>query len=140
MLNNLVLVGRVATKPDVRSFDDGSRVADFMLAVERPFRAQGSDKPETDFFKISVWQSYADVVYTYCGVGSVIGVKGRIASRRIEVGERKINTVEVIGERIAFIHTVRPAEETVKEEVEEMNEVDINDEIEDIPPAKKNKK
>ena len=129
MLNNLVLVGRVATKPEVRTFEDGSRVADFTLAVDRPFKSIGGEKPDTDFFKITVWQAYADVVYTYCGVGSVIGVKGRIASRKIEIGERRVNTVDIIGERIAFIHTVRPNDNSSREEVQEITEAQINDQV-----------
>ena len=75
MLNNLVLVGRISNDPKIKLFDDGSKVCNFDLAVDRPFKNSEGTR-EVDFFPVSVWQGYADAVYQYCGAGSVIGIKG----------------------------------------------------------------
>lgn len=134
MLNNVILVGRVATKPEVKKFEDGTKVADFMLAVERPFKSQDG-KQESDFFKVSVWQGYADVVRDYCGVGSVIGVKARLAAKKLDIEGKKYSMIEVIGERVAFIHTVKPGEK--EDETVDIGEAELNDKVEKLTAKKK---
>jgi len=132
VLNNLVLVGRVSSEPQIRIFEDGAKVCNFDLAVDRPFKSQEGTK-ETDFFPITIWYSYADAVYQYCGVGSVIGVKGRLITRYQDVGGGKIKTVEIIGERVAFINAVRQKEKNdVNVQVDE-EEKDINEKFEKEP-------
>lgn len=40
----------------------------------------------------------------YCKKGSIIGVKGRLMMKFIEVDNKKYKTIEVIGERVTFIN------------------------------------
>ena len=138
MLNNLVLVGRVASEPTLRVFEDGAKVCNFDLAVDRPFKSQEGTR-EVDFFPVTVWYSYAEATHQYCGVGSVIGVKGRITTHMQDVGGIKIKTVEIIGERVAFINVVRTKERTDYNVQVDEEEKDINEEVieKEVKKAKK---
>ena len=141
MLNNLVLVGRISTEPRIKIFDDGSKVCNFDLAVDRPFKSQEGTR-EVDFFPVSVWQGYADAVYQYCGLGSVIGVKGRLITHTQDIGGMRIKSIEIIGERVAFINAIhqKGKNDTSSLNVDE-DEKDIDEVIEkETKKEAKNKK
>jgi len=104
MLNNLILVGRLADDPKYRVVEEGIKVCNFILAVERPFQNQETGNYDVDFIPVSVWRGLAESVATFCTKGSTIGLKGRLAMKQSEVNGIKINMVEVIAERVSFIH------------------------------------
>ncbi len=104
MLNNLILVGRLADNPKAHLFEDGVKVANFTLAVERPFQNQETGNYDVDFIPVAVWRGFADAVVQYCKKGSTVGIKGRIAVKQNEINGIKINQVEVIAERVSFIN------------------------------------
>lgn len=103
MLNNLILVGRLVEKPKLRELDDGTQVCNITLAVMKPFRNANTGEYGTDFIPISLWYGTAAVTQQYCDKGDIIGVKGRISTKVNEQNGINIHTVEVIGERVAFI-------------------------------------
>ncbi|MDD3171327.1 MAG: single-stranded DNA-binding protein [Bacilli bacterium] len=103
MLNNLILVGRIVDEVKITSIDSGQKVANFTLAVQRPFKNE-NDEYDTDFFPIQLWQGVADIAHDYCTKGSTVGIKGRIAAKTIDVQGTKAKTLDIIGERIAFIN------------------------------------
>lgn len=107
MLNNVILVGRLVNDPEVKTLENGTSVASITLAVMKGFKNQNGET-EVDFIKCSLWEGVATAASSFCKKGSIIGVKGRLASRdytiTFENGESKtIKTIEVIGERISFI-------------------------------------
>jgi len=106
VLNNLILVGRIVDDVKIATIESGQKVANFTLAVQRPFK----DEYDTDFFPIQLWQGVADIARDYCTKGSTVGVKGRLSAKTIEVQGIKIKTLDVIGERIAFINMKREDE------------------------------
>ncbi|MFA6843200.1 MAG: single-stranded DNA-binding protein [Bacilli bacterium] len=104
MINNLILVGRVADNPDFKNLDNGLKVCNLTLAVGRPFKDMTTGEYGTDFIKISLWSGIAQATYNYCNKGDIIGVKGRIADRVKEVDGINNHYLEVIGERVVFIY------------------------------------
>lgn len=119
MLNNLILVGRLADDPKVRTFEDGVKVCNFVLAVERPFQNQETGNYDVDFINVSVWRGFADAMLQYCKKGSTIGVKGRVAVKPTEINGVKLSMIEVIAERISFINLKtqqKPTTATLEEE------------------------
>ena len=63
---------------------------------------------DVDFIPVVLWDGIAEAVANNCKKGSVVGVKGRIQIRQIEVKEIKLNVLEVVGERVSFINIKRP--------------------------------
>lgn len=116
MLNNLILVGRLAEDPRVRTFDDGVKVCNFTLAVERPFQNQETGDYDVDFVPVSIWRGFADAVEKYCRKGSIVGVKGRVQMKQNDVNGIKLNMIEVIAERVSFIHLTSGKTETEEDE------------------------
>ena len=109
MLNNLILVGRIVDDVKIATIESGQKVANFTLAVQRPFKNE-EDEYDTDFFPVQLWQGVADIARDYCTKGSTVGVKGRLSAKTIDVQGIKVKTLDVIGERIAFINMKREDE------------------------------
>jgi len=104
MLNNVILVGRTVDEPKLVTLKDGVVVCNLTLAVVRPFKSQDTGEYETDFIPVVLWRGIAESVVEYCKKGSIIGVKGRLMMKFIEVNNKKYKTIEVIGERVTFIN------------------------------------
>lgn len=103
MINNVILVGRLADDPKLKTFDDGMNVCNITLAVTRPFKDMNTGEYGVDFINVSLWNGISTVAHQYTQKGDIIGVKGRISAKCKEVNGVNNYYLEVIGERIAFI-------------------------------------
>ncbi len=103
MLNQLILIGRLARDPEIKVLDDGRKVSDITLAVQRAFKNMDGNY-DTDFIKITVWEGLASAVESYCTKGAMIAVKARVQTYKFDLSEEKqMNMLEVIAERITFL-------------------------------------
>ena len=110
MINNVVLVGRVCKDVTLFTTENGYKVANIVLAVQRPFKST-DDVYETDFIDVKVQFTTAEISAEYITKGSIIGIKGRLASKLFTIGDKKINGIEMIGERVSFIQLAKKNEE-----------------------------
>jgi len=103
MLNQLILIGRLTHDPETKKLDDGRKVSEVVLAVQRSYKNMDGNY-DTDFIKISLWEGLATAVENYCKKGVMIAVKARVQTYKLELdNEKKINMLEVIGERVTFL-------------------------------------
>lgn len=103
MLNRVVLVGRLTKDVELRYTPSGVAVANFTLAVNRPFKNQQGEQ-EADFLSIVVWKRQAENAAEFLRKGSLAGVDGRVQSRSYDnnKGERVFVT-EVLAESVQFL-------------------------------------
>lgn len=103
MLNRIVLIGRLTRDPEVRYTPSGLAVANFTLAVDRPFKnAQG--ERETDFINIVVWRALAEACEKYLAKGKIAAVDGHLQIRSYEAKDGGKRTVaEVLAEDVRFL-------------------------------------
>ncbi len=105
MVNQVVLVGRLVSDPQLKSLEDGRKVANTTLALQRTFKNKHSDTYETDFIKCTLWSGIAENTAQYCKKGDTVGIKGRLAQKYYELNEEKsFSYPEVIVEKISFIN------------------------------------
>ena len=103
MLNQVVMVGRLVEKPIVEENENGKKVCNITLAVNRSFKnAEGIY--ETDFIKCTLWNGIAENTVEYCNKGDLISVKGRLQC----LGG---NELQVVAEKITFLSTNKTKEE-----------------------------
>lgn len=127
MINQVTLIGRIVEKPILRSYENDVNVATLTLAVTRPFKNMDGNY-ETDFIKITLWNWVAQSTCDYTQKGDIVGVKGRVAMKDTEVSfadqsqifKKKISILEIIGERVIFIHSNSKRSQSYKEAVGEM--------------------
>ena len=107
MLNQTVLVGRLVRDPELRETDNGKKVTNITLAVPRSYKNLNGEF-DTDFISCVLWKGVAESTVEYCKTGDLIGVKGRIQSRNIELeDETKRQIVEVVAEKVTFLSSKR---------------------------------
>src|SRR5690625_6970842 len=80
-MNRTILVGRLTRDPDLRYTPTGTAVANFTIAVNRPFKSKDGDQ-EADFINCVVWRKPAENLANYMIKGSQIGVDGRLQDRK----------------------------------------------------------
>src|SRR5690606_37455282 len=129
MLNRVVLVGRLTRDPELRYTPNGVAVANFTVAVNRPFRNQQGEQ-EADFINCVTWRKQAENLANYMRKGSLIGVDGRIQTRSYENQEgRRVWVTEVLAESIQFLEYKKDnknesARVTVRQEQQQKSETE----------------
>ncbi|MFD1019425.1 single-stranded DNA-binding protein [Thalassobacillus hwangdonensis] len=105
MLNRVVLVGRLTRDPDLRYTPNGVAVANFTIAVNRPFSSQSGDR-EADFINCVVWRRAAENLANFMKKGSLVGVDGRLQSRSFDNQEgKRVFVTEVVADSVQFLET-----------------------------------
>ena len=110
-MNNVVLVGRLTSNPEVTETEGGNQVTSVNVAVSRNYK-NVDGVYETDFIRCILWNEIATNTTEYCKIGDVIGIKGRLqtSSYDDENGKRHFVT-DVVAERITFLSSAKPKED-----------------------------
>ena len=102
MLNHAVLVGRIVKDLELKNTDKG-KVANITLAVPRAFKNYKGEY-DTDFISCVLWKGVAESTVEYCKKGDLVGIKGRIQTRDVELEDQTHKKhVEVIAEKVTFL-------------------------------------
>ena len=88
-MNTVMLVGRLAHDPEVRTTESGKNVVRISVAVNRSFK-----NPDG----------------VYCKKGDTVGVRGRLQVSHYEKDEQKIKKVDVIVEKLTFLSSKKADE------------------------------
>src|SRR5260221_3330289 len=81
MLNRVILIGRIATDPELKYTPSGIAVSSFRIAVNRPFGNQQTGESEADFIDLVTWRQQAEFAANYLSKGRLIAVEGRLQIR-----------------------------------------------------------
>lgn len=105
MINNVTLTGRLTRDPELRYTPTGIAVAQFILAVNRPFTNQDGQR-DADFIYCVAWRNLAENVANYLKKGSLIGIEGRLQTRNYDnQSGQRVYVTEVIVNRLHFLDT-----------------------------------
>jgi single-strand DNA-binding protein len=104
-MNKVILMGRLARDPDVRTTQSGMQVARMTIAVDRRIsRAKAQAGQQTaDFINLVAWDRTAEFAGQYLAKGRQILIEGRIQTGSYEGQDgTKRYTTDVICDRIEF--------------------------------------
>ena len=116
MINNVVLVGRLARAVDLRYTPNGTAYANFSIAIERRYQNQNGER-ETDFINCVMWRKAAENFANFTRKGSLVGIEGRVQTRSYDnPNGQKVYVTEVLAENFSFLESrnvteQRPANE-----------------------------
>ncbi len=77
MLNKVILIGRLATDPELRYTPSGVAVTSFRIAVDRPVARNEAGEKETDFIDIVAWRHSAEFAANYLNKGRLVAIDPR---------------------------------------------------------------
>ncbi|HEX9704036.1 MAG TPA: single-stranded DNA-binding protein [Gemmatimonadales bacterium] len=108
-LNKVLLIGNLGADPEVRTTNNGSRVATLSLATSRQWTGQNGEKQEkTEWHRVICWNNkgaqLADVAERFLKKGDRVYVEGRIEYRTWEDREKQTRyTTEVIAREMIML-------------------------------------
>lgn len=100
-INKVILVGNLGNDPEIRSFQNGGRVANLSLATSESWkdRATGERKEKTEWHRVVVFNSaLVDLAEKYLHKGSKLYIEGKLETRNYETstGEKRYTTEVVL--------------------------------------------
>lgn len=93
MLNQVVIVGRLARTPEEIILGENKKGLYITLAVQRSYKNE-EGRYDTDFISTLCLGNLGEKVLNYCKVGDLIGIKGRLEVR---------NNLNIIAEKLTFL-------------------------------------
>lgn len=106
-MNRIILIGRLATDPELKYTPSGVAVTDFRLAVDRPFKNASGEK-ETDFITVKAWRQQAEFITNYFHKGLRVAVEGRLEMRSwVAQDGTKRYAAEVVADHAEFADGAR---------------------------------
>jgi single-strand DNA-binding protein len=104
-----MLIGNLGADPEVRTTNNGARVANFSLATSRQWNSQTGERQEkTEWHRVICWNNkgaqLADLAEKYLKKGDRVYVEGRIEYRTWEDREKQTRYVtEVIAREVIML-------------------------------------
>ena len=107
-MNKVILVGRLAREPELRSTRTGAAVVSFTVACDRRCKQEG--ETQADFINCVAWNKTAEFVYQYFTKGMRIALDGSIQTRswQDQNGNKRYAT-EVLVDGVEFAQSKREA-------------------------------
>ena len=108
-LNKVMLIGNLGADPEVRTTNNGSKVANLSLATSRQWTGQGGDKQEkTEWHRVICWNNkgaqLADLAERFMKKGDRIYVEGRVEYRTWEDREKQTRYVtEIVAREVILL-------------------------------------
>lgn len=102
-MNKVILIGRLARDPEMRTTPSGVATTSFTIAVQRNYANAQGDR-EADFISCVAWRKQAENIAKYCSKGSQVAVEGRIQIRNYDAQDgTKRYVTEVIADNVSFL-------------------------------------
>lgn len=140
-VNKAILVGNLASDPEVRATASGHQVCSFRLATNRFWKdSSGQKQSRTEFHTVVAWGRLCDIAAKYLKKGGLAFIEGRIETRSWQdsSGAKRFRT-EIIAENLQLgPRRLAPSEYSQEQEkaeevpiIEEEKEEDID--VSEIP-------
>lgn len=104
-VNKVILMGYLATDPDLRTTQNGQAVTRFNLATNRDWVNSDGEKQESaDFHKVIAWKKLGEICAKHLSKGSGVYLEGRLSNRKYKdkEGNEKFLS-EIIADAVNFI-------------------------------------
>lgn len=88
---NINVVGRLTADPVLKTLEDGTKVCNVNLAVDRDYRGKEEEKI-TDFIPFALWGKNAENICNISKKGSLVYFEGNVTMRESEIDGKKITS------------------------------------------------
>jgi single-strand DNA-binding protein len=108
-LNKVQLIGNLGADPEVRSTNNGSRVATLSVATSRQWTSKSGEKQEkTEWHRVILWNTnfskLADIAEKYCKKGDKVYIEGAVEYRTWQDREGQTKyTTEINGRELILL-------------------------------------
>src|SRR5882724_13038187 len=99
-VNKVILIGNLGRDPEIRTTQNGTKVANLNLATSESWRdkSSGERKEKTEWHRVVIFGNLADIAEKYLKKGSKVYVSGSLQTRKWQdqSGQEKYTTEVVL--------------------------------------------
>jgi len=99
-VNKVILIGNLGKDPEIRTMQDGKKVANLSLATSESWKdkSTGERKEKTEWHRVVIFGSLAEIAEKYLKKGSKVYVSGSLQTRKWtdQSGAEKYSTEVVL--------------------------------------------
>lgn len=104
-INKVILVGNLGGDPEIRTLENGVKVAQFNMATSEVYKDKdGNKQDQTEWHRIVAWRHLAEISENYLKKGSKVYVEGKLRSRSWTNKENQTQyTTEIIIDKLLML-------------------------------------
>ena len=98
-LNKVMLIGNLGADPEIRSFNNGGKVANLRIATSEQWKdkATGERKEKTEWHRVVIFnENIVKVAENYLKKGSTVYIEGSLQTRQYEQAGVEKYTTEIV--------------------------------------------
>jgi single-strand DNA-binding protein len=129
MINKVILVGNVGADPEVKTLDNGVKMARLRLATtEKLFNKEKNEYTEnTEWHNVTLWRGLADVADRYIHKGSQLYIEGKLRSRKYTKDNVDYYATEIICEEVKMLGKRENAPQAIHKQAPPMPQAPLPD-------------
>lgn len=98
-MNKVLMIGRLAKEPELRTTQGGVSVTTFSLAVTRT-----RDREKSDFYTVVTWRGLAEICAKHLVKGQQVAICGEVQTRTYEAKDgTKRYITEIVADEVEFL-------------------------------------
>lgn len=108
-VNKVILVGNLGKDPEIRSMNNGDRIANLTIATSESWRdkASGEKKEKTEWHRVVVFNdNLTKVCENYLKKGSTVYLEGKLQTRKYEQNGVEKYATEIVLDRFGGVLTM----------------------------------
>ena len=100
MKNRVQLIGNVGNDPEVKTLENGTKLAHLNIATTERYKNDKGEKVEqTEWHRVTAWGKTAEIIEKYVVKGKEVAVEGKLTHRSYDKnGEKKFVTEVIVNE------------------------------------------
>lgn len=116
--NRVQLIGRLGQDPEIRTLENGKKVAHFNLATNESYRnGEGNRIEETTWHSIVAWNGLADLSTKFLSKGKEVCIEGRINYRAYtDKNGNQRNVTEIVATDLVMLGSGSRTRELIGDE------------------------
>ncbi len=102
--NRVQLTGNLGGNPEVKTFENGTKVARFSMATKEEYKTKTGEKAEdTQWHFVSAWGKMAEQIENELKKGSFVSVDGRLTTRNyVDKNGQKKYVTEIVANDVVL--------------------------------------
>ena len=129
-MQRIFIIGNLTHDPELKTTNDGKKVCNFSLAVNRRPKREG--QPDADFFRVAAWGTMGENCQKYLAKGRKVGVTGTVSCRAYAAQDGSPRaSMEVFANDVEFLSSGNSGENSGSTPAVQpnMTPVDVGDEL-----------
>ena len=104
-VNKVILVGNLGTDPEVKTFEDGNKLATIAIATSEKYKdREGNLQERTEWHNVVLYRRLAELAEQYLSKGRQVYIEGKLRTRKWQDKDGNDRyTTEILAREMTFL-------------------------------------